>query len=70
MKVFYLLYEELKVFVDKFVCEVVMEGVLIVFLYLGIIYGFGLMIKGNFLVEMVCVFFIIFFVFVLRLFIL
>lgn len=52
MKAFYSPYEESKAFADKLACEAAMEGVPIVSLYPGIIYGPGSMTKGNSLAEM------------------
>lgn len=66
MKAFYSPYEESKAFADKLACEAAMEGVPIVSLYPGIIYGPGSMTKGNSLAEMVCALLITLSVLVLR----
>lgn len=54
LKTFYSPYEESKALADKLVQEAAAEGVSIVALYPGVVYGPGKMTKGNSIAEMVC----------------
>jgi len=53
LKTFYSPYEESKALADKLAQEAAAEGVPIVSLYPGVIYGPGTMTKGNSLAELV-----------------
>lgn len=53
LKTFYSPYEESKALADKLAMEAAAEGVPIVSLYPGVIYGPGAMTKGNSLAELV-----------------
>ena len=55
MKSFCSPYEESKALADKVAHEAAAEGVPIVSLYPGVLYGPGLLTKGNSLAELVCV---------------
>jgi farnesol dehydrogenase len=55
MKNFCSPYEESKALADQLAQEAAAEGVPIVCLYPGVVYGPGSMTKGNSLAELVCV---------------